>query len=232
MNLDLSRIRAILFDLDGTLADTDDMLVQHLANLLRPLSFLFPNYNHQTSARRIIMSAEGFINWIHSLLGRLGLDEAAAPVVDYFHRLRGEESPGHLMLIPGIDAMLESLHSRYPLAIVTARNHRSAHAFLKQHRLLSYFQVVTCAQTCSRTKPHPMPILWAARQLNIPSASCLMVGDSANDIRAGGAAGAQTVGVLCGFGQRAELNRSGANLILDSTADLADLLLGPSSNSC
>lgn len=59
-----------------------------------------------------------------------------------------------------------------------------------------------------------------------------MVGDSTNDIRAGRAAGSQTVGVLCGFGQRAELSRSGANLILDSTADLADVLLAPASNSC
>jgi N-acetyl-D-muramate 6-phosphate phosphatase len=52
-----------------------------------------------------------------------------------------------------------------------------------------------------------------------------MVGDTPIDIRAGRAAGAQTIGVLCGFGEREELLRAGADLILDSTADLPTVLL-------
>jgi phosphoglycolate phosphatase len=52
-----------------------------------------------------------------------------------------------------------------------------------------------------------------------------MVGDTTVDIRAGRAAGAQTVGVLCGFGEEAELRRQGADLILPSTADLDEVLL-------
>jgi phosphoglycolate phosphatase len=49
---------------------------------------------------------------------------------------------------------------------------------------------------------------------------CLMIGDTTVDMRAGKAAGAQTVGVLCGFGEEEELRRLGADLILKSTADL------------
>jgi phosphoglycolate phosphatase len=52
-----------------------------------------------------------------------------------------------------------------------------------------------------------------------------MVGDTSVDMRAGKAAGAQTVGVLCGFGEQAELLRSGADMLLMSTAGLPDLLL-------
>ncbi len=52
-----------------------------------------------------------------------------------------------------------------------------------------------------------------------------MIGDTTVDIRAGKAAGAQTVGVLCGFGERAELERQGADLILKNTSELADVLL-------
>jgi phosphoglycolate phosphatase len=52
-----------------------------------------------------------------------------------------------------------------------------------------------------------------------------MVGDTTVDIRAGVAAGAQTVGVLCGFGQRHELERAGANLILENTTELAEVLM-------
>jgi phosphoglycolate phosphatase len=54
-----------------------------------------------------------------------------------------------------------------------------------------------------------------------------MVGDTTVDIRAGIAAKAQTVGVLCGFGEREELLRAGAHLILESPASLAGVLLQP-----
>ena len=60
----------------------------------------------------------------------------------------------------------------------------------------------------------------------MPPDACLMIGDTTVDIRAGHAAGAQTVGVLCGFGEERELRRRGADLILQSTAQVAQLLLG------
>ena len=52
-----------------------------------------------------------------------------------------------------------------------------------------------------------------------------MAGDTTVDIRAGKSAGAQTVGVLCGFGEEPELRRQGADLILPGTADLVKVLL-------
>ncbi len=61
--------------------------------------------------------------------------------------------------------------------------------------------------------------------MDVPATSCLMVGDTVVDIITGKKAGAQTVGVLCGFGEKKELERAGADLILDSTADLMDYLL-------
>ena len=65
--------------------------------------------------------------------------------------------------------------------------------------------------------------------MGLGAADCLMVGDTAVDIRAGKAAGAQTAGVLCGFGEEKELRRAGAGLILSSTADLLNVVIGPSS---
>ena len=57
-----------------------------------------------------------------------------------------------------------------------------------------------------------------------------MIGDTTVDIRAGKSAGAQTVGVLCGFGEEQELLRMGADLILKGTSELADVLGGTSPN--
>ena len=61
--------------------------------------------------------------------------------------------------------------------------------------------------------------------MNVQPDECLMIGDTTVDIRAAKAAGAQSVGVLCGFGEEKELRQAGADLILESTALLADVLL-------
>ncbi len=85
-----------------------------------------------------------------------------------------------------------------------------------------FFKVIVTGGTCRRTKPHPEPVLYAARCLEVPPENCLMVGDTTVDIRAGRSAGAQTVGVLCGFGEADELARLGADLILTATPLLMD----------
>jgi phosphoglycolate phosphatase-like HAD superfamily hydrolase len=120
---------------------------------------------------------------------------------------------------------MNRLCERYPLAIVSARGQEGTYAFLEQFQLTCFFHTVATALTCRHTKPFPDPILWAAAQMGVSPENCLMVGDTTVDIRAGKAAGAQTVGVLCGFGQEAELRRAGADLILPHTAVLLDVLL-------
>jgi phosphoglycolate phosphatase len=73
-------------------------------------------------------------------------------------------------------------------------------------------------------KPHPEPLFFAAKAMAVKPQECLMIGDTTIDIRTGVAAGAQTVGVLCGFGTEDELRRAGANLILRTTSDLLAVL--------
>lgn len=220
------RVQAICLDIDGTLVDTDDAYVQRLAYALRPLSFLYQEAERIALARRLVMAAETPTNAILSLLDRFSLDQTLRPALGALHQIRGEADPQHLQLIPGVRAALEALVERYSLAIVTAREQRSTEAFLRITNLKTLFRCVATARTCRRAKPHPAPVRWAATQMNVPPQACLMVGDTTIDIRAGVAAGAQTVGVLCGFGERHELERAGADLILESTTDLVDVLVG------
>ena len=128
--------------------------------------------------------------------------------------------------MPGVDRLLADLAGRYPLAVVSARDAGSTGAFLDQFDLTRHFRCVVTAQTAARTKPYPDPILWAAEKLGVPAEACLMVGDTTVDIRAGTRAGAQTVGVLCGFGEEHELRDKGADLILNTTAELGAVLAG------
>lgn len=120
--------------------------------------------------------------------------------------------------------MLEKLFQNYPLAIVSARDTISTMQFLHYFDLADYFKRIATDQTCEHTKPYADPILWVAKELEVQPADCLMVGDTSVDIRAGKAAGAQTVGVLCGFGEEDELRKHGADMLLPSPADLVQVL--------
>jgi phosphoglycolate phosphatase len=128
-------------------------------------------------------------------------------------------------MIDGVAAMLDALAAHYPLALVSSRDRRGVEAFLDQFNLRPYFKLVVSALSAARIKPHPAPVLYAAEQLGLPPPQCLMIGDTTVDMHAGRRAGAQTVGVLCGFGEREELQQAGANLILDRTPQLQDTLL-------
>jgi phosphoglycolate phosphatase len=111
------------------------------------------------------------------------------------------------------------------MTVVSAGRRPVVEAFLEQHEIRSYFLYIATAQTCRRTKPYPDPILWSAKKMGVRPENCLMIGDTTVDILAGKAAGTQTIGVLCGFGEQDELLRNGADLILKTTAELSKILL-------
>jgi HAD superfamily hydrolase (TIGR01509 family) len=225
MPLDAARVHALCFDVDGTLNDTDDQLVDRLAHLIERFHRELEMQDAHLQARRLVMWAESPINALLAWSDRMGLDEPLGKLRDAFYtHMRGKQQP-RFMIIPGVKSALEQLASRYPMAIVSARDRYTTMAFLETYDLLPYFRCVATAHTCKHTKPFPDPILWAAEQMNVSPEACVMIGDTTVDILAGRAAGSQTVGVLCGFGEQQELIRAGADLILPSTADLPAELL-------
>ncbi len=223
MPLHVSRIRAICFDVDGTLSDTDDVLLEKIARLVAPFHFLFPKKEVTHAARRLVMASEAPANFLIGLPDLLGLDDKLFALADWLAR-KSHRKPGKFLLIPGVKEMLEELSQRYPLAVVSARDARTTNIFLERFGLLPYFKCVAVAQTCKHTKPFPDPVLWAAGQMGVDAGDCLMVGDTTVDVRAGNAAGAQTVGVLCGFGEEAELREHDADMILTTTPELVQVL--------
>jgi N-acetyl-D-muramate 6-phosphate phosphatase len=224
MPLDITRIRALCFDVDGTLSDTDDRYVQKLAGWLRPIRFLLPRQDCLRFARKMVMVTETPATLFFGIPDRLGLDKGISKIGDYLYRQRLNKREAPFTLIPGVIEMLEQLQASYPLSIVTARGQRSTDLFLNQFNLKKRFTSIVSAHTCRHTKPHPDQILWAANEMGFPVETCLMIGDTTVDILAGKAAGAQAVGVLCGFGTRDELLKAGADLILENTADLTKIL--------
>jgi N-acetyl-D-muramate 6-phosphate phosphatase len=223
MPLDWERIQAICFDVDGTLSDTDNQMVARLTSSLFIVGWLIGDNARKRLARMMVMAGETPGNFLYNAADRLGLDQHALNLADWLNRQVLRKKPGKFWIIPGVEAMLSGLGGQMPLSIVSARSRLGTEAFLQQFKLTSRFLAVATSQTCRHTKPFPDPVLWAATQMGIPPGNCLMVGDTVVDIRAGRAAGAQTAGVLCGFGTRRELERAGADIILKTTADLSDI---------
>ena len=220
MTLDIPRIKALCFDVDGTLSDTDDLYAQKVARFFP--RFLFRDPDH--AARRFVMWVEAPGNALLGLADTVGLDDEMVVFIDWLSRHR-KMPDKKFLLIPGVDEMLVRLKGKYPMAVVSARDEKGTMRFLEQFDLVKYFAEVVTGQSGEYTKPYPDPILFAAQKMNVKPGECLMVGDTTVDMRAGTSAGVQTVGVLCGFGEEPELRKFGANLILKNTSELADLLL-------
>jgi HAD superfamily hydrolase (TIGR01509 family) len=235
MPLDLSRIRALCFDVDGTIADTDDRIVAQLAAMLDAVP-LVSGRRAERLARQVVMAAETPVHAAYALLDQLGLD---VPVDRLRSRLSAakarradpaqtrnlealDEVPHEMMA--GVQEMLVKLAAKYPMSTISTGGAPRVERFLEHYKVRELFKTVVGAQTTRRMKPHPEPLLFAAAAMGVKPEECLMIGDTTIDIRTGRSAGAQTVGVLCGFGTERELVASGAGIILRTTSDLLAVL--------
>jgi len=220
MPLIVSKIQAICFDVDGTLSNTDDLYTQKISKFIPKFLFKQPDQ----TARRIVMWIEAPGNALMGLADTLHLDDEMVAVINWISRHR-KHSSKEFLLVPGVDEMLRQLHGRYPMAVVSARDERGTMAFLERFDLVQYFDAIVTGLSARHTKPYPDPVLLAADKLGVAPENCLMIGDTTVDIRAGKSAGAQTVGVLCGFGEEPELRKMGADMILEDTTELVGLLI-------
>ena len=235
MTLELARVRALCFDVDGTIADTDDHLVAQIAAILDAVPMV-SGRRAERLARQAVMGAETPVHAAYALLDRLGLD---APVSRLRARLKAAKrrglDPSHTRnleaidevphdMVAGVQEMLRKLAGRYPMCTITTGSAPRVERFLAHYEVDHLFKAVVGAQTTRRMKPHPEPLFFAAGVMGVEPAECLMIGDTTIDIRTGVSAGAQTVGVLCGFGTEGELRRTGADLILRTTSDLLAVL--------
>ncbi len=222
--MDPNRVHAVLFDLDGTLAETDEEYLRRLVRLTWPVRFIFGRASPARVLRRWMIASEGLASFLITVPDRLGIDRPLAALTDHMAQWRGLGRPGRFRVVTGVPEMLAHLAPRYPLAVVSSRDRRSTLAFLDQWGLRPQFREVLTALSAPRMKPNPAPVIAAARALGVAPQECLMVGDTRVDILAGRAAGAQTVGVLCGFGEREDLEACGADAIIRTTAEVAELM--------
>ncbi len=130
------------------------------------------------------------------------------------------------MLIPNVSVALEALSLKAKLALITMR-HVPNQAIVKELNFFGigrYFCSVMTALDTSKPKPSPEALLKCVQTLNLQIGDCLIAGDSVNDIRAGKAAGAKTVGVLSGLYFSEELAKECPDMILPDLTGLPGVI--------
>jgi predicted PurR-regulated permease PerM/phosphoglycolate phosphatase-like HAD superfamily hydrolase len=224
-------IDALLLDLDGTLVETDDQVIDTVSRLLAPLARAGLVRDTRLAARRWVTAMEPAINRLLAVVDRVGLDDPLFRVGGRLHtlyhgllHLRGVRPADRFVPVDGAVEAMRDLAQRYRLAIVTTRSRSEVQAFLSQEGVDDLVEVITGRDTTWRLKPHPEPIEYTAEQLGVPVYRCLLVGDTTVDMRAAAAAGAPVAGVLSGFGRQEDLEASGANLIVATIAELSNWL--------
>lgn len=185
----------VLFDLDGTLADTAADLAaaldaMMLADGLDALPF---------------DQVRPWVSWGAMRMIRLGYGEALdeASVDALRRRFLAHYESGlcrHSRLYPGVAELLARFEAAaLPWGIVTNKPGWLTEPLLAGLGLAERAGTVICGDTLPHPKPHPMPLLHAARELGVPAANCIYVGDSVLDIKAGRAAGMYTVAAAWGY---------------------------------
>ena len=188
-------VRAVLFDLDGTLIDSAPDLgaAVNRMRVLRGLAAM------TDGALRPYAS--------HGARGLLGAGFGITPEHAEFHPMRDEFLASYAaalcertVLFPGVSALLDGVENAgLRWGIVTNKATRLTLPLLEALALRLRPGCIVCGDTTARAKPYPDPLLAAARVLDVPPADCVYVGDAERDIEAGNAAGMATLVARYGY---------------------------------
>jgi N-acetyl-D-muramate 6-phosphate phosphatase len=181
-------VRAVLFDLDGTLLDTAPDMVGALNALLHEQGRAPLPYE---SVRSVV--SHGAARLVKSGFPDAGPAEAAALQGRFLEIYRGALSRG-TRLFPGMPLVLETLAARHlKSGVVTNKPAWLTDPLLEALGLRARFECVVSGDTLAERKPHPLPLLHAAQLAGVAPAECIYVGDAERDVQAAHAAGMQAI---------------------------------------
>ena len=215
-----SQVRAVLFDLDGTFADTAPDLCRAL-NRMRDSRGLPPV--PLESARPVTsMGARGMLNVGFELTPA---DAAYAEMREEFLRLYEEELCCDSVLFSGMEDVVRGITSRgLRWGIVTNKAERYARPLVATLAPDLECACIVGGDTTPHLKPHPASLLAACQLLEIAPAEAIYVGDDERDVLAGRAAGMATVAVRYGYLNGGAPERWGADAVIERPRDLLALL--------
>lgn len=210
--------RLVILDFDGTLADTQPVIVASIQHTLREMCLPERSVDECRSIIGLPL-AECFVRLC-------GVDDnTAGHCAEVYRRVFDElNTDGAVTLFPHVVETLKSLHDHgLMLAICSSRGRPTLEGFVKAFRLEPYIAMVVSANDVQHHKPRPEPVTKILDTLDVKPEEAMVVGDASYDILMGRAAGCSTVGVTYGNHSADVLRAAGADVLIDDFADIVPI---------
>lgn len=213
-------IKLVVFDFDGTLADTHELILKTNQEAMRVMNYPIASEEAITSTIGVPLEAG-----IQMLVPDITPEQIPAWVKTYrevFDSLKGQYIP---QLFPHVKETLIHLYETgHVLTVASSRHSSSLNAFLEEMGLAPYFSCILGADNVTRAKPNPDPVLITLEKLGYAASETVVVGDMPVDIQMGLSAGAKAVGVTYGNADKKALEAAGAHAVIDDFTALEGVL--------
>ncbi len=212
-------VKAILFDIGGTLVLTEEALINAIVESLRINKLPIPSkeeiikhFGSQDLLRKVIsQDTPDFENTFKKFY-------------EVYKDVFPEKFLKEFKEIEGVNKVLNYLRKDgYKLGIVTGFRKREASMILDLFKWKKLFDVIITSDDCDEQRPSPKPIFTALKKIAISNKEAIYVGDTAKDIQSGKAAGVITIAVLSGAQPKEMLEKEKPDFIIESINELVDV---------
>jgi pyrophosphatase PpaX len=210
-----NQINTVLFDLDGTLIDTNELII---SSFLHTLEHYYPN---QYKREDVLPFLGPTLKETFESMENANVDE----MIKTYRKYNITHHDSFVTEFPTVIETVKVLKEKgYKVGIVTTKISDVVMKGLKLTKLDSYFDVIVALDHVEKPKPDPEPIFKALEQLHSKPEETIMVGDNHHDILAGKNAGTTTAGVAWSIKGREHLEQYKPDYILEEMADLLKIL--------
>lgn len=214
----MKNLRAILFDFDGTLVHSIDLLVQIFTECFIEAGF---NSINRDAVRRMI--GEPLEEIFRQLTGITNVEKLC---VNFRQKEDARHTATEIQLVSGTIPALEFLRARgLKLGIVSTKRRKLVEPLAAELAIGQFFEVVVGGSDVEKPKPDPAATLLACEKLGVEPAATLFVGDSLLDLRSARTAGCTFVGVLTGTATEKDFRQNRADYILKNVGEIPKLLI-------
>lgn len=206
----------ILFDLDGTLIDSTEAILDSFRSSFAQLGGDYPG---EEAVKALVGHP---LTEMYRQYGVPGdrIEEYVAAYKAHYRQIHTRKT----VLLPGAKEAIVLAATFARLGIVTTKTGKYSRELLEHFGVMEYFDVLIGSEDVTRHKPHPEPLLRALERMGAERAHAWMVGDTCLDIGAARSAGVRPVGVGCGYATPAELHGCGAEVLPDTLAAVQKIL--------